>query len=112
MPNTTIISKNYGRQTINVETLDASTVSMDSTIWKIVEHMFNEWYDYNTQPGAPMGKDIEGMYYGEGDQPAIYSKRGAIQQGVETLIDFLREDPKPIINTKQILAMDIECAFE
>ena len=110
----TVVSKNYGSQSINTDTFSPHLVSTGSTIFKIVEHLFNDWYDHHTQPGAPMRKDIEGMYYGEGDQPAIYGKRGAIIGGIENLIEACQEMDKPIVilNTKQISNLDIECAFE
>jgi hypothetical protein len=110
----TIVSKLYGRQTIDTDNFIASYASTSSTVFQVIEHIFNDWFDYNTQPGAPMGRDIEGMYYGEGDQPAIYSKKGAIRQGIESLIELLQETEKPsvIVTTKDIMKMDIEAAFE
>ncbi len=110
--NVTIISGQYGRQTINTESFDPFRASSSSTIFKVVEHLFNEWYDKYTEPGAPMAKDIQGMYNGEGDQPAIYTKRGAIVDGIETLIEEIKETGKTIVTTKDIQAMDIEGAFE
>lgn len=107
-----IISKNYGSQTINLDTFEPRLASVNSPIFKIVEHMFNEWYDHSTQPGAPMCKDIEGMYFGECDQPAIYSVKGAIRQGIENLIEEAKERDFKVLNTAQIMKLDIECAFE
>lgn len=109
---TTIISKNYGSQKIDINNFNVLSLPTNCTIFKIIEHMFNDWFEHNTQPGAPLGKDIEGMYFGEGDQPAIYSKKGAIQQGVEVLVELLLESPKSVITTKDIMRMDIECAFQ
>lgn len=106
-----IISKNYGNQSINTETYNPMFAAVDTPVFKIIEHIFDEWYSHNTEPGAPMAKDIEGMYYGEGDQPAIYSKKGAIRQGIENLIEIAQESGKPVINTRDILKMDIESAF-
>lgn len=108
-----IVSKNYGSQTIDTNNFNPAFASTSSTIFKVIEHIFNEWFDYNTQPGAPMSKDIEGMYYGECDQPAIYSKKGAIRQGIENLIEAVSEWNKPsvILNTSQIIKLDIESAF-
>lgn len=79
-----------------------------------MEHLFDDWFAYRTQPGAPMGKDIQGMYLGELDQPAIYSKRGAIVQAIENLIEIAQESGKEsvIYNTRQLQQLDIECAFE
>jgi len=107
-----IISKLYGTQIVNIDTYNPLMASVDSPVFKIIEHIFNDWYAHNTQPGAPMAKDIEGMYYGEGDQPAIYSKKGAIRQGIENLIEEVKELNKSIITTKDIQLMDIESAFD
>lgn len=112
MSTITIISKKYGTQKIDTDNFDPSTVSKGSTIFQVVEHMFNEWYDYNTQPGAPGSRDIPGMYYGECDQPAIYSRIGAIQQGIENFIEAAIESGKKLFTTKDIVRMDIEAAFE
>lgn len=112
MKTLTIISKNYGSQSINVDTFNPEMASASSTVFKIVEHMFNEWFDHNTQPGAPLAKDIEGCYFGYCDQPAMYSKKGAIRQGIENLIQEAIELGKSILTTKDILKMDIECAFD
>lgn len=106
-----ILSKNYGNQTIDLENFNPMYASVESTIFKVIEHIFNEWFDHNTQPGAPMGKDIQGMYYGECDQPAIYSKKGAIRQGIENFVECVRESGKKVVSTKDIVKMDIESAF-
>jgi hypothetical protein len=109
----TILSKNYGSQVIDTENFDAWFASASSTIFQIVEHIWNEWFTHNTQPGAPMSKDIQGMYYGECDQPAIYSKKGAIRQGIENIIEYVTESEKPsmVLNTRDILKIDVESAF-
>lgn len=107
----TILSKQYGSQKINLETFAPHMAPTSCTAFKVVEHMFDQWYEHNTQPGAPMGKDIIGMYEGEGDQPAIYSKKGAIRQGIENLIEEVRESGRQLITTKDVLKMDIEAAF-
>ena len=108
-----IVSKNYGNQTIDTDNFNPSMASTSSTIFQVVEHIFNEWFSYNTQLGAPMAKDIVGMYEGECDQPAIYSKKGAIRQGIENLIEAAQEMGKSsiILNTRQITNLDIESAF-
>lgn len=109
----TIISKTFGMQTIDTDTFNSFFVSSSSTIFKCVEHIFNEWFDKYTQPGAPMAKDIEGMYYGECDQPAIYTKRGAIIEAIENMIAELLESNKEsvVLNTRQLLSMDLEATF-
>jgi hypothetical protein len=108
---TTIISKNYGTQTIDLNSFNPMMASVESTIFKVIEHIWNEWFDYSTQAGAPMAKDIEGMYYGECDQPAIYSKKGAIRDGIEIFMQELIENNKSVVTTKDIAKMDIEAAF-
>lgn len=105
----TIISKKFGTQKLDTENPKTGS---STTIFQIVEHMFNEWFDHNTQPGAPMGKDIQGMYYGECDQPAIYSKKGAVQDGIDNIIEYCLETGKQVISTKDIVTMDVECAFQ
>ncbi len=113
MKNLTIKSKNYGTQVItDVENFAAETASKNSTVFLIVKHIFNEWYNYNTQPGAPMAKEIPGMYFGECDQPAIYTVTGAIYGGIQNLIEIALEEGKSFLTTKDIMKMDIECAFE
>lgn len=107
----TIISKLYGTQRIDTDKIE-QCFNPACTIFKIVEHLFNEWYIYATQPGAPMNKDIVGMYNGEADQPAIYSKSGAICQGIEGFIELASDDTKEVYTTRDIMNMDIECAFE
>lgn len=109
-----IVSKNYGSQKINTENYIPQFAATDSTAFKVVEHIWNNWFDHATQPGAPMGKDIQGMYYGEGDQPAIYTKKGAIRQGIENIIEYCLEKGTAsiVVNTKDIIGMDVECAFE
>ena len=111
MSTLTILSKQYGTQKINLETFAPHMAATSSTVFQIVEHMFNEWFAHNTQPGAPKGRDIVGMYEGECDQPPIYSKKGAIRQGIENLIEEVKESGRQLITTKDILKMDIESAF-
>ncbi len=109
----TIISKNYGTQTIYVESYDPWMAATNSTLFKIIEHMFNDWWDKHTEPGAPLWKDVIGCYNGWGeDEPAIFSKKGAIRGGIEMLIELAQEENLSVVTTKDILKMDIECAFE
>ena len=108
----TVKSKLYGTQVIDTETFIARFASASSTIFKIIEHVFDEWYEWHTQPGAPMNRDIVGMYNGECEQPAIYSRKGAIRQGIENFIEECIETGRTFVTTKDIQKMDIECAFE
>lgn len=105
-----IISKNYGRQTIDSDNT-FSVFNENSTVFKIVEHLFNEWFKHNTEPGAPMRESIEGMYYGDCDQPATCDIRGAIEDGIEIALEEIRTLGKKVISTKDFLNMDIESAF-
>ena len=107
-----IITQNYGTQNIDTDIFDENSESQNSTIYKIVEHIFNEWYDYNTQDGSPMGNDYKGMYNGEYDQPPIYMKSGAIRDGISVLISEAIELGKSVLTTKEIVKFDIESAFE
>ena len=107
----TISSKNYGTQKIYIDSFNPMMASIESPIFKIIEHIFDEWFSHNTEPGAPMSSDIIGMYEGEADQPAIYSKKGAIRQGIENMIEEIKESGKKFITTKDIVKMDIESAF-
>lgn len=112
MAQVTIISKNYGSQKIDTNSFNPLLASKESVVYKIVRHLFDEWYSHNTQPGAPMAKDIRGMYFGEADQPAIYSVSGAIRQGIENLIEEIKDQNLSVVTTARIVKMDIECAFE
>lgn len=107
-----IISKKYGSQKIDLNNYNPMAASYESPIFKMIEHIFDEWFAYRTQPGAPMAKDIKGMYHGEEGQPAIYHKRGAIVGGIENMIEEIKELGKSLITTKDLIKMDIEAAFE
>lgn len=108
----TIISKEYGNETIDTDIFIPHSVSTSSTFFKVIEEMFDNWFDYYTQPGAP--GEIYSKYYGDGDQPAIYDKKGAITQGIENMIEQLLETGQKYMQvTKAYLnKMDIESAFE
>ena len=73
--------------------------------------MFSDWIADATEAGAPMAKDIEGMYYGDGDQPAIYDSHGAILQAIENILDEAEMEDIRVITTKSLLTMDVEAAF-
>jgi hypothetical protein len=107
-----IISKLYGSQIINTENYCPFNASKDSTLFKIVEHLFREWYKHNTQPGAPMGDYIKEAYYGGWEQEPLYSVSGAIRQGIEVVIEEIKESRKSVVTTKEIQRMDVECAFQ
>jgi hypothetical protein len=102
----------YPSQTIDTDFYDSTIEYTTSSLFQYVEDRFNEWFDHNTQDGSPMGKDICGWYYGEGDQPAIFSKTGAIQEGINILIEEALELNKRLITPQDLEKFDIECAFE
>ena len=74
-------------------------------VFKFVESKFWNWFKFNTQPGAPMGRDIHDMYFSD---DAIYEVRGAVQQAIENAIEEANETGKPV----ELSTFDIECAFE
>ena len=104
-----VVSKNYGVQEIDLETFNPARCK-GSTIYQVVQHIFQSWYDYMTEPGAP--GEYQAKYCGDIDQPAIYDVHGAIVQGVETFIEIAQETGIRVWNTRQISALDIEAAFE
>lgn len=109
---TKIITKLYGIQIIDTDTFIAEMASSKSTVFRAVEHIFNEWFAHNTQQGAPLAKDIELCYYGSEEQRAIYSKKGAIRKGIENLIQYIIENKLHCLSTNDFYKADIECAFE
>jgi hypothetical protein len=108
----TLKSKDYGNETIDTESFSPQSVSTSSPVFKVIEELFDSWFDYNTQPGAP--GEIYSKYYGDGDQPAIYDKKGAIIGGIENMIELLQETGKNYVcvTKTQLNKMDIESAFE
>jgi hypothetical protein len=105
---TQIISKVYGKQVIDSENYTSFDLRKGTVIYNIVNHLFNEWYDNYSQ----RNREIRGKYFGEMDQPAIYSVEGAIMQGMLNLMDEIAYLNKAVVTTKDIVKMDIECAFE
>ena len=107
----TLVTKNFGNQTINADSFNPLFVSPSTPIFKAVEYIWEKWFEESTENGAPMSKDIKGMYFGESDQPAVYTKRGAICQAIEDMINLCIETKQTIVNTRQLLNMDLEAAF-
>ena len=105
-----IISKNFGTQVIDTDNYLLKVRKTD-TLYQCVKHIFCEWIEEATEAGAPMAKDIKGMYYGEADQPAIYDSHGAILQAIENLIEEAEVENITVITTKKLLEMDLEAAF-
>lgn len=87
---------------------DLSSITTSHPLFKAVEQQFDEWYNHNTQPGAPLAKDIKGCYYGYFDEPACFSKVGAIEQAIEEMINEADETGKPVsVNT-----FDFDAVFQ
>ena len=107
----TLISRNYGTQTIDTETFRPYRAGDESTIFLIVEHIFETWME--TAPQSAIEP-----YQHDYDQPAIYSIAGAITHGIELLIESAemlaasRKVEALTLTTREIQNMDIECAFE
>ncbi len=74
--------------------------SFDHPVFQYVEKRFDDWIE-NSNPAS----ENDEKYFGE---DAIYTKRGAIEQALENLIDEAQETGKPVDVTK----FDLECAFE
>lgn len=109
MNSLTIISKNFGTQKIWLDSFDSNKASKSSTIFKVIEHIFNEWYVV----ASKFSKDVVNCYNGWGDdEPAVYSKVDAIRAGIDALIEYAVENNKSVLNTRQIQQLDIESAFE
>ena len=107
----TIITRRFGSQVIDTETFIPERAAASSTIFKCFEFIFDNWYEAATAPGVGMGKDIEGMYCGEGDQPAIYSRRGAIIEAMEILIEDAQENSKSLYTSRDLQKLDVEGCF-
>jgi hypothetical protein len=85
-----IVTKKY--ETIILDTdLNVYRLDRDSDIYKFFENIFEEWFEDMTSEGSALGKDIEFCYYGYYDEPALYSKHGAICQSIEDVIDICVE---------------------
>lgn len=70
-------------------------------VFKAVEKRFDDWFD-----NSPSW--IQETYVGWGmDEPPVFSKKGAIRQAIENLIEEADESGKPV----KIGTFDIECAF-
>jgi hypothetical protein len=104
-----IVTKNFGTQTIDTDWFSPSKVSSSSTIFKAVEYLFDEWYSFY----SVNNRDVKGCYEGWGeDEPAIYYKRGAIVSAIESMIDTAIDTNKRVITSKDMKNMDLEACFE
>ena len=85
-----IVTKKY--QTIFLDTdFDVYRLDKNSDIYKFFEEIFEEWFEDMTTEGCALGNDILFCYYGNYDEPALYSKHGAICQAIEDVIDICVE---------------------
>jgi hypothetical protein len=105
----TIITKNFGTQTIDTEWFAAYKVSPSSTVFKAIEHLFDEWYDDECKHNP----DVAPCYNGWGeDEPAIYHKRGAIVDAIEAMIEIVHETNKKVLTSRDLMNMDLEACFQ
>ena len=109
----TIKTKMFGTFTIDTETFNASLCSPSHPIFKSVEYLFNKWFDEYTVEGAPLANDIIGCYEGWEDQPATYSKKGAIRQGIEAIVEYIEENNLTYLTSRDIWTdVDLEGCFQ
>lgn len=104
------VSKNYGSQVIDTESYAPWKASVSSPLFQMIEYLFDEWYESR----ASNDREIVAMYNGDGDEPACYSKKGAVRGGIEVAIEIAQESKKDfmVITSRDLMKMDIECAFE
>jgi hypothetical protein len=95
-----VLCKN-GLQIIG-EGFDVYKVSSSAPLFKAVEAVFNQWYVQQPQ-------DTKDMYY---STDAIYTTCGAIIGGIENVIEYMVENKKTYITTKEFSKIDIQAAFE
>lgn len=74
--------------------------SFENPVFQHIEKQFDEWLKHSNP-----AMEYEEKYYGD---EAIYTKRGAIAQAIENLIEEANESNKPV----NVKTFDIECAFE
>jgi hypothetical protein len=109
----TFKTKLFGDQKIDMSSAEPWMMSRQTAIWKAVEYMFDKWFEKNTAKGAPMRKDIMGMYHGEIGQPATQSREGAIEEGIAIFFQQVEQQKeKTIFTTVDLQEMDIESAFQ
>ena len=101
----TIVSKNYGTQTIDTDTFSGRAQKSSSTIYQICEHLFNQWAE-NCHPFA-----LE-PYQSWDEQASHFSKRGAILAAMDMILEVAEERKASKITTRDIQNMDIEASFE
>lgn len=100
----TLISKNYGSQVIDTENFAWYFASTSSTVYKVVEHIFNDWYE-----SSP---DWVRCQYDANDSESIYSYVGAIRDGIKLFLEVAEEKNLSRVTTRDISNWDIEAAFQ
>jgi hypothetical protein len=104
------ISAKYGVQFIDTEKYDPSAEKSYSTLFRCVEYLFEKWW--KTAPSEYIS-----MYLGEEGCPPIYTRKGAIRQGIELFIESVIEEFEGksfvILDTRDLVRLlDIEAAFQ
>jgi len=69
------------------EDIEITTRMQNNPLWDFVENDWSLWFENESE----RTRDLEDMYYGE---EAIYSKKGAIEDGVMDIIDGISEELK------------------
>jgi hypothetical protein len=108
-----VVTKKFGTFTIDVVEIVPDLLPTSHPLYQMVEQLYNEWYDNRMAQGGLRAKDTRGMYFGEGDQPAIYSRDGAIVEGMNALVEYITERERTTITSKEIWhKADITAVFE
>lgn len=104
------ISKTYGIEFIDTDTYEPIKAKTSSTIFKCVEYLFEKWFE-------TAQSEYRAMYLGEEDCPAIFTRKGAIRNGIELFIENIVETFEGndflTLDTCHLLKyLDIEAAFQ
>lgn len=75
----------------------------DSLIFQEIEKHFNQWIE-NTNPAS----EYHEMYFGD---DAILSKKGAIQEGINHLLEIMQEENLPFIYLNHP-SIDFDAVFQ
>ena len=70
----------------------------DSPLFEAIEAIFDGW----------IRGEYEEMYFGE---EAIYTKKGAIDQAIQQIFDYMRDENLPFVSLDDA-NLDLECSFE
>jgi hypothetical protein len=99
----TILTK--ANRYIKFDSDDANTWRTSSEIFAFMENIWNDWFDEEGEHN----REIEDMYFSD---EAIYTKKGAILQGIEQLVQVAEELNKTFFTQAEMhTCVDISCAF-